>query len=93
MLTDDALRFFGSKTKLAIAAGVSQAAVSRWCKDGIIPKGSAAVLAAGSKGALKFDTEFYQRLKTKRQAELKQYRKGDLIDENHQGDEQNSACP
>lgn len=30
MLTEDAVKFFGNKTKLAEAAGVSQASVSRW---------------------------------------------------------------
>ncbi|WP_425462774.1 Cro/CI family transcriptional regulator [Enterobacter cloacae] len=34
MLTTDAIEFFGTKTKLAEIAGVSQAAVSRWVKAG-----------------------------------------------------------
>lgn len=66
MLTDDAIRFFGSKTKLAIAAGVSQSAVSRWVETGFIPAGSAAVLSSISFGALSFNQDFYKKIKIER---------------------------
>ncbi|WP_158785127.1 Cro/CI family transcriptional regulator [Pantoea sp. BAV 3049] len=68
MYTDDAIKFFGSKTKLSKATGVSQSTVSHWVKDGFITKGSAAVAAAVSGGKLKFDPEFYERLKLERKA-------------------------
>lgn len=68
MYTDDAIKFFGSKTKLSKATGVSQSTVSHWVKDGFITKGSAAVAAAVSGGKLKFDPEFYERLKLQRKA-------------------------
>ena len=66
MLTEEAIKFFGNKTKLAIAAGVSQSAVSRWVNAGFIPKGSAAVLSNASQGKLMFDKEFYLQLKSER---------------------------
>ncbi|MCJ3066397.1 Cro/CI family transcriptional regulator [Klebsiella pneumoniae] len=63
MKTNDAINFFGNKTKVAMAAGVTQSAVSRWVTSGYIPKGSAAILSAASKGKLIFNKDFYQRLK------------------------------
>lgn len=57
MQKTDAIEFFGSKTKLAKAAGVSQAAVSRWGE--IIPERRAARLADITRGALKYDRTLY----------------------------------
>lgn len=82
MLTVDAINFYGTKTKLAEAAGVSQSAVSRWVDSGYIPPGSAAVLSSASMGALQFDREFYKRIKAERMNKRKAKRKGGLKDEN-----------
>lgn len=57
MLKEEAIKFFGSKTKLAKAAGVSQASVSRWGE--IIPERRAARLAEITEGALKYDLTLY----------------------------------
>ncbi|MFC0228021.1 Cro/CI family transcriptional regulator [Serratia aquatilis] len=57
MLKEEAIKFFGSKTKLAKAAGVSQASVSRWGE--IIPERRAARLADITHGALKYDRTLY----------------------------------
>lgn len=86
MLTEDAIRFYGSKTKLAMAAGVSQSAVSRWVEAGFIPSGSAAVLSSVSHGALSFNREFYTRLKQERLSKRKANRKEGLSNENHSTD-------
>lgn len=93
MFTEDAVRFFGSKTKLALAAGVSQAAVSRWTKEGVVPMGSAAILSGASNGVLKFDSDFYKSIKLARLAQRKRNRKGVLINENQHGHEQGTDCP
>lgn len=86
MLTEDAIRFFGSKTKLAVAAGVSQSAVSRWVEAGFIPPGSAAVLSSASLGALSFNREFYARLKLERLSKRKANRQEALNHENQSTD-------
>ncbi|CAI1590301.1 MAG: Cro/CI family transcriptional regulator [Pseudomonadota bacterium] len=57
MLKDHAIEFFVSKTKLAKAAGVSQAAVSRW--GDLIPERCAARLEKVTGGALKYDPALY----------------------------------
>lgn len=82
MLTTDAVKFYGSKTKLAKAAKVSQAAVSIWIRNGFIPAGSAAVLASRSLGGLIFDEAFYQRIKADRLEKRKAKRHGELSHEN-----------
>ncbi|CAI0814462.1 DNA-binding transcriptional regulator DicC [compost metagenome] len=62
MLTDDAVKYFGNKTKLAEAAGVSQASVSRW---GVrVPERRAARLDRLTSGALAYDPDFYQQQST-----------------------------
>lgn len=58
MLTDDAVKYFGNKTKLAEAAGVSQASVSRWGNR--VPERRAARLDRLTAGALAYDPVFYQ---------------------------------
>ncbi|HHE7967379.1 MULTISPECIES: Cro/CI family transcriptional regulator [Serratia] len=57
MHKEEAINFFGSKTKLAKAAGVSQASVSRW--GDIIPERRAARLAELTNGALRYDMTLY----------------------------------
>lgn len=59
MLKVDAIKFFGSKSAVAQAAGVSAAAVSQW--PDLIPMGSAAVLAARSNGRLVFNPDAYRK--------------------------------
>lgn len=86
MLISDAIKFYGSKTKLAMAAGVSQSAVSRWVEAGFIPPGSAAVLSSASLGALPFDREFYKKIKKERMHKRKAKRSGELNDENQSSD-------
>ncbi|HCL5283265.1 TPA: transcriptional regulator [Salmonella enterica] len=86
MLTEDAIRFYGSKTKLAIAAGVSQSAVSRWVEAGFIPLGSAAVLSSASLGALSFNREFYSKVKQERLVKRKANRREGLNHENQSTD-------
>jgi len=66
VLTNEAIKFYGSKTKLAEVAGVSQSAVSHWVRTGFIPAGSAAVLSESSDGKLIFNKNFYQLLKKER---------------------------
>ena len=86
MRITDAIKFFGSKTKLAAVAGVSQSAVSRWVEAGFIPSGSAAVLSSASHGALPFDREFYKRIKKERMHKRKAKREGELNHENQSSD-------
>lgn len=83
MQTIDAINFFGTKTKLAEVAGVSQAAVSRWVKAGYIPQGAAADLAVVTCGTLRFNRDFYQTLKSESLAKRKAKREGKLSHENH----------
>ncbi|TKI02569.1 Cro/CI family transcriptional regulator [Martelella alba] len=59
MLTDDAIKYFGNKAKLAEAAGVSQPAVSRWGK--LVPEKRAARLERLTSGALKYDLDVYSK--------------------------------
>ncbi|EAA8929912.1 helix-turn-helix domain-containing protein [Salmonella enterica] len=58
MLTQDAINYFGSKTKLAKALGVSQPAVSRWGVH--VPEKRAARLALMTAGQLVYDPCEYQ---------------------------------
>lgn len=73
MLTKDALRFFGSKTKLASAAGVRLPSVYKW--GPLVPEGRAARLQAASNGVLQYDPVIYD--------QHKENRKKDLNNENH----------
>jgi hypothetical protein len=54
---EDAIKFFGSKSKLAAAAKVSRPSVTRWGK--IIPKLRAMELADLTNGALRYDASLY----------------------------------
>lgn len=57
MYKEDAIKFFGSKSKLAAAANVSRPSVTRWGK--IIPKLRAMELAALTNGALQYEAGLY----------------------------------
>ncbi|EOH6501843.1 Cro/CI family transcriptional regulator [Salmonella enterica] len=60
MLTQDVINYFGSKTKLAKALGVSQPAVSRWGVH--VPEKRAARLALMTAGQLVYDPCEYQNI-------------------------------
>lgn len=55
MKPDQAIAFFLNQTATALAAGASQAAVSRWLQAGEIPLEAQARLCVESKGELKLD--------------------------------------
>lgn len=58
MLTEDAVKYLGSKAKLAKALDVSQPAVSRWGE--MIPEKRAARLSLMTDGVLVYDPKAYQ---------------------------------
>lgn len=67
MYTADALKFFGTKTKLAKAAGVELQSFYKW--GVLVPEGRARRLEDASNGALHYDKDIYdQHRKTKRLA-------------------------
>lgn len=69
MLTKDALQFFGSKTKLAAAAGVRLPSIYKW--GDLVPEARAGRLQSASKGQLKYEPEIYDlHAKAKRNGEL-----------------------
>lgn len=57
MLKIDAIEFFGSKTKLANAAGVRLASIAAWGK--LVPEGRAMRLQEASGGVLQYDSKIY----------------------------------
>lgn len=59
MLTCEALTFFGTKTKLARAAGVELQSIYKWKK--LVPEGRARRLEEASGGALHYDKGVYDR--------------------------------
>ncbi len=69
----DAVNFFGSKTKLAEAAGVKRSSVSAWGE--LVPEGRAARLVAASHGILTYDSSIYDAYRNAK-------RNGDPIHEN-----------
>lgn len=73
MLKQDAINFFGNKTKLAKAAGVSRPSVSAWGE--LVPEGRAARLVEASGGALVYNSALYDAYRTAK-------RKGDVNHEN-----------
>lgn len=77
MFKQDAIDFFGSKTKLAKAAGVRLASVSAW--GDLVPEGRAARLVTASGGALVYDSAIYDAYRTAK-------RKGQLNYENQSSD-------
>ncbi|EOW6510833.1 Cro/CI family transcriptional regulator [Cronobacter malonaticus] len=69
MYTRDALKFFGSKSKLALAAGVKLPSIYKWKE--LVPEARAMRLQTASNGALVYDPNFYDRhAKAKREKEL-----------------------
>jgi len=68
MLKQDAINFFGTKTKVARAAGVGRSAVSQWGL--LVPEGKASRLARASGNALHYDPAIYDQHKAKRLKEL-----------------------
>ena len=59
MLTSNALEFFGSKTKLARAAGVELQSIYKWKE--LVPEARAHRLEVASGGALHYDKDVYDR--------------------------------
>ncbi|MEY8709523.1 Cro/CI family transcriptional regulator [Mangrovibacter phragmitis] len=69
MYKAEAINFFGSKTKLAEAAGVSRASVSAWGK--LVPEGRASRLVLASGGELSYNPKIYdEHRKAKREGVL-----------------------
>lgn len=58
MFKEDAIRFFGGKSKLATAAGVSRPSVTKW--GAVIPKLRAMELAELTGGKLSYDPALYK---------------------------------
>lgn len=55
----DAVKFFGTNTQVAHAAGVDRSAVSQWKE--LVPERCAQRLADASNGALIYDKDVYDR--------------------------------
>lgn len=69
MFKQDAINYFGSKSKLAKAAGVAPASVSVW--GDLVPEKNAIRLQLASEGVLQYDPEVYdQHAKAKRSGEV-----------------------
>lgn len=69
MFKQDAINYFGSKSKLAKAAGVAPASVSVWGE--LVPEKNAMRLQLASGGVLQYDPEVYdQHAKAKRSCEV-----------------------
>ncbi|EMN1953036.1 Cro/CI family transcriptional regulator [Citrobacter koseri] len=77
MLTKDALRFFGSKTKLALAAGVKLPSIYKW--GALVPEGRASRLQEASNGSLRYDKNIYDQYRNAKRA-------GELNHENQSSD-------
>ncbi|MBA7801845.1 transcriptional regulator [Citrobacter freundii] len=73
MFKKDAVNFFGSKSKLAKAAGVAASSVSVWGE--LVPEKNAMRLQIASGGALRYDPQVYDK-------HAKAKRSGELNDEN-----------
>lgn len=59
MFKKDAVQFFGSKSKLAKAAGVAASSVSVW--GDLVPEKNAMRLQIASNGALQYDPKLYDK--------------------------------
>ncbi|CAI2459632.1 MULTISPECIES: Cro/CI family transcriptional regulator [Serratia] len=69
MYTKDALKFFKSKSKLALAAGVRLPTIYKW--GDLVPEGRAMRLQTASNGVLVYDPLVYDsHAKAKREGEL-----------------------
>lgn len=73
MFKKDAVNFFGSKSKLAKAAGVAASSVSVW--GDLVPEKNAMRLQIASGGVLRYDPQVYDK-------HAKAKRSGELNDEN-----------
>lgn len=60
MRTDDVVKFFGSKAAVARAIGVTKGAVTNWGE--IVPESSIWRVEHASKGKLRADRAFYEKL-------------------------------
>lgn len=67
MLTADALKFFGTKTKLAKAAGVELQSFYKW--GVLVPEGRARRLEEASNGALHYNKDIYDQHRKARRLE------------------------
>ena len=63
MRTDDVVKFFGSKAEAARAIGVTRGAITNW--GDVVPESSVWRVERASKGKLKGNLEFYQKLSAK----------------------------
>jgi hypothetical protein len=69
MLKSDVIKFYGTRVKVARAAGIDPSAVSQWGE--LVPEKNAARLQLDSDNVLKYDPEIYRRhAKAKRAGEL-----------------------
>lgn len=59
MLTSEALNFFGSKSKVAKAAGIELQSFYKWKE--LVPEARASRLEEASGGVLRYDKEVYDR--------------------------------
>ncbi|MCU6406619.1 Cro/CI family transcriptional regulator [Enterobacter quasiroggenkampii] len=69
MLKIDAIKFFGTRMKLAEAASVDPSAVSQW--GDLVPEGRAMRLQTASNGALVYDPMVYDKHKQSKKDGLK----------------------
>jgi DNA-binding transcriptional regulator YdaS (Cro superfamily) len=60
MLIRDAIKYFGSKAKLAEALGVNRSAISNW-KGDLVPRWRAYELERITQGELRLDPTLYQK--------------------------------
>ncbi|EEP8451877.1 TPA: Cro/CI family transcriptional regulator [Salmonella enterica] len=67
MLKTDAIAFFGSKTKLASAAGVRLASIAAWGE--LVPEGRAMRLQEASGGELQYAPKVYDEYRKAKRAE------------------------
>lgn len=66
MLKSDAIKFYGTRAKVAEAAGVDPSAVSQWGR--LVPEGRAQRLVEASGGALVYDKNIYDQYRNNRRA-------------------------
>ncbi|HCM9243509.1 TPA: helix-turn-helix domain-containing protein [Enterobacter bugandensis] len=69
MLKIDAIKFFGTRMKLAEAASVDPSAVSQWRE--LVPEGRAMRLQKASNGVLTYDPTIYDQHKQSKKDGLK----------------------
>lgn len=66
MKTAHALKYFGSQAALAMAAGVTRQAVSRWMKTGLVPRKAAIRLTNTDPGKIRLGLNDYVRAATEK---------------------------